>query len=49
MSQHARATGLLPFREELTQCLRFIKRPSLKRTFANRPAAARGLVARHST
>ena len=48
MSPQARATGLLPFREELTQCLRFIRRPSLKRTFANRPAESRAFGAWHA-
>ncbi len=48
MSQDARATGVLPFREELAQCLRFIKAPSLKRKLTNRSSAARALGAWHA-
>ncbi len=48
MSQKSRVTGALSFREELAHCLRFIKHPSLKRAFANRSCAARGLGAWHA-
>ncbi|MBZ1349613.1 CPBP family intramembrane metalloprotease [Alcaligenaceae bacterium LF4-65] len=48
MIEQSRVTGVLPFREELVHCLRFIRRPTLTRAFANRSAGARGGGAWHA-